>query len=186
MRRIPIEFPPAPGEALDSWLLAYAARLQTPLGNLTDDLGIGSVFVTQPAVLVALGRPAPDLTRLVEATRLPAANLEALWGPLARYAALMERRFGNRRIARAARPMLWSRFCKACLAENAGRWAVACCSHGGWPARRTGRCCRPPAPHAASGNGKAGSSTTSSPTPPPAPCPPPAEPDEATVAAEPT
>lgn len=72
-----------------------------------------------------MGGPRPTSPDWVEATRLPAATLEELWGPLARYAALMERRFGNRRIARAARPMLWSRFCKACLAENAGRWAVA-------------------------------------------------------------
>jgi hypothetical protein len=126
VRRIPIDLPPLPGEALDSWLLAYAARLRTPLVDLTAALGMTPQAVRQPAVLVALPRHEPDLHRLVEATGLPADSLEGLWQPLSRYALLVERRFGRRcRIARATRPLLWSRFCQPCLTGTGGRWQAA-------------------------------------------------------------
>lgn len=124
MRRIPIEFPPVPGESLDSWLLAYAARLRTSLGDLTDALGIGCLFVGQPAYVVALGRRPPEVAQMAQATGLRAETLEGLWRPLARYDAVVRRRFAKRRIARAARPMLWSRFCKPCLAMSEGRWPL--------------------------------------------------------------
>jgi hypothetical protein len=125
VRRIPIEFQPLPGESLDSWLMGYAARLHTTLGDLTDALGIGGLFISQPAGVIALGRRAPDTTGLVAATGLPAEDLEALWQPLARYAAIVRCRFGTQRIARALRPMMWSRFCKECLVESGGRWPAA-------------------------------------------------------------
>jgi hypothetical protein len=125
VRRIPIEFPPLPGESLDSWLMAYAARLHTTLGDLTDALGIGSLLIGKPASMVALGRRGPDSAQMVEATGLPADALEVLWQPMSRYAAIMQGRFRKRRIARATRPMLWSRFCKPCLVDSGGRWAAA-------------------------------------------------------------
>ena len=61
MRRIPIYFPPLPGESFDSWLLSYAARLHTELEDLTEALGIGSVFMGQPAAVVAVGVVFPTL-----------------------------------------------------------------------------------------------------------------------------
>lgn len=125
MRRIPIEFPPLPGEAFDSWLLGYAARLHTTVGDLADALGIGTLLVGQPAAVVALGRRRPDSVLMMEATGLPVDTLEALWQPLSRYAEMVQRRFRKRRIARAIRPMLWSRYCQACLVESGGRWAAA-------------------------------------------------------------
>ena len=125
VRRIPIYFPPLPGESFDSWLLSYAARLHTELEDLTEALGIGSVFMGQPAAVVAVGRRVPDLGRLVEATGLPADAVEALWRPLSRYSLVVGRRFGQSRMARAARPMRWTRFCPPCLAESGGRWSAA-------------------------------------------------------------
>ncbi|MDP9388573.1 MAG: TniQ family protein [Actinomycetota bacterium] len=61
---------------------------------------------------------------MTEATGLRGDELEGLWRPLARYETLVRARYARRRIGRAARPMLWSRFCKHCLASD-GRWSQA-------------------------------------------------------------
>jgi hypothetical protein len=42
VRRIPIAFAPVPGESLDGWLIAYAARLDTTLADLADAIAMGT------------------------------------------------------------------------------------------------------------------------------------------------
>lgn len=53
--RIPIAVAPLPGEALDSWLGAYARRLRTTSNGLLDHLGLG----TGPGRGIAAARAGP-------------------------------------------------------------------------------------------------------------------------------
>jgi AraC-like DNA-binding protein len=114
-----------PGESLDSWLVAYAARLRTPIADLGAALGLPPAFLRQPAVRIALGRGGPGAEQLAAATGQPPGELEALWAPIARYGACVRRRFRTGWLVRVAAPMRWTRFCPACLADNGGRWLAA-------------------------------------------------------------
>lgn len=78
MRLLPIAFPPLPGESLDSWFLAYAARLNTPVGDLADAVGIGSPFMRQPVAKIALGHRLSATASLSEATGIPVEAVAAL------------------------------------------------------------------------------------------------------------
>ena len=44
--RLPIVLPPQPGEALDSWITAYARRLHTTGPELLKHMGINQVLST--------------------------------------------------------------------------------------------------------------------------------------------
>jgi hypothetical protein len=124
--RVPIRFDPLPGEAFDSWLAAYAARLNCPIPELARAVGIPGTVFGLPAANLALGRPAPDPQRVaLAACGLGASQIEATWLPLARYAQQVKARLGMSDLARAARPMPWSRYCPKCLAGNGGRWPAA-------------------------------------------------------------
>lgn len=124
MRCIPIRLVPLPGESLDSWIVAYAARLQLSIGELAHALLLDYRWLRRPLREVALGGRDAQFASLDAASEASAIHLDALWRPLARYADGVHGRFGRADLARAARPMSWSRFCSACLGENAGRWAA--------------------------------------------------------------
>lgn len=47
--RLPITVPPRPGEALESWIGAYARRLRTTGHDLMAHLGLGGTRITQMA-----------------------------------------------------------------------------------------------------------------------------------------
>ncbi|MFI9158739.1 TniQ family protein [Kitasatospora aureofaciens] len=61
--RVPIVVPPLPGEALDSWIEAYARRLRTSSASLLHFLGLPRtaashlVFRLEDEDLAALARP---------------------------------------------------------------------------------------------------------------------------------
>lgn len=137
-RSLPIRLEPLPGEALDSWIIAYASRLHTPVRDLADALGIDPRFVRQPTRQVALGEVLTPRARdtgwradtfvlvgLVQASGLKPAVLSSLWQPLARYAGAVRERFGRSWLGRGARVLPWSRFCPACLETSGGRWPAA-------------------------------------------------------------
>lgn len=131
---------PLPGEALDSWLEALAARADTTWGDMTAAVGLGGHDLPDNGIarrgwLVVLAprqREALSLATGVETSLIEAMTLERFSG-----------RSPNDPAGRAASPPLrWlhsyvSRFCPDCLAETAGRWqswwrlkwAFACPQH---------------------------------------------------------
>ncbi|MFI1942836.1 TniQ family protein [Streptomyces virginiae] len=120
-RTLPIRWAPQPGEALDSWLEAVAARLNCPFTDVLSALGLP----TRDPVMAALVQPRwtvlatdGELTAIPEATGIDA-------GVLARMT--LERFDGHAVVVlprqwRVHRQLLWgrsgSRFCPACLEEN--------------------------------------------------------------------
>jgi len=147
-RVLPIRLRPEPGEPLDSWVAAYAARLDTPILDLAAGLGPGRAFWRQPAADVALGKGVGDLVGLAAAAGLTDEQVEAMWRPLARYRNLVRARFASSRLRWMVLPLRWSRFCPACLAEGGGRWQarwrlpwqLACPTHATLLCSRCARC----------------------------------------------
>lgn len=131
-RTLPIRVPPQPGEALDSWLEALAARLQCPIGDLGPVLGLAPIREADP---LHRGRRPPNWTvalhdreahALADACELEPGDIHAL--TLMRYhqRAVVVRPESRR----VHRDVLWgrangSRFCPHCLAESGGRWRLS-------------------------------------------------------------
>lgn len=153
-RTLPIRLAPVPGEALDSWLEAYAHRLDTSLAELYAAIGLHTpsrVQVALPSYTVALHDHEAD--SLAVATGVPADRLHA--GTLRAYhghAVLL-----NLQRREVRRVYLWgrgrgSRFCPQCLQQSGGRWRLrwrlawsfACVRHGQLLADACPRCGRTP------------------------------------------
>jgi hypothetical protein len=136
-RTFPLLIHPLPGEPFDSWLLAYAHRLGTPVGGLLSAMGLrhASFLVDHTTLLhpheAAL---AARLTGLDE-FRMHAMTLRPFDGHMVALES-------NRRAV--TRSVWWgrgsgSRFCPRCLAERDGRWLLrwrlswsfACTRHHG-------------------------------------------------------
>ncbi|MEU9322792.1 TniQ family protein [Streptomyces canus] len=121
--RIPIWVPPVEGEALDSWIEAYARRLAVTGGEFTRFLGLSG---TSPRLMVR---------RLTNTERDTLARRTGLT-PEA-LAAMTLDRFDGVTVAidpddrTMGRPPAWrhygsrSRFCPACLTHNHGRWPLS-------------------------------------------------------------
>lgn len=124
-RTIPIRLTPLPGEALDSWVAAYAARLQTPVQHLTATLGLGPRFLSQPAADIAAGHHLTDAQNLLISAGLTADQAAAMWRPVARYTAVVQAHGATPWLRRAAKPLRGSRYCAACLQDTDGRWQAA-------------------------------------------------------------
>ncbi|WP_030019864.1 TniQ family protein [Streptomyces monomycini] len=131
-RTLPIRVPPRPGEALDSWLEALAARLQCPLGDLAPALGLALLRAGDPH---HRGRKAPNWTialheyearTLADGCELGIGDVHAL--TLMRY---HQRAVIVRPDTRQVhRDTLWgrangSRYCPPCLAASGGRWQLS-------------------------------------------------------------
>ena len=120
-RRLPLTVAPLPGEALDSWLEAYARRLRSCSRDLLDHLGLtGSTPAHMVVTLTDVERDVLSATTGVDADTLWRMTL----APLDGVAVTIDAR---RRIL--AHPPAWrrhtgSRFCPACLADNDGRWLL--------------------------------------------------------------
>ncbi|MGH3804957.1 MAG: TniQ family protein, partial [Pseudonocardiaceae bacterium] len=121
--RLPIVLPPLPGEALDSWIEAYACRLRTSSTGLLRFLGLPGIAAKHLVFRLEEG----DLKALARLTDADASELD---------------RMTLRSVARSdLLPLLpqhgdetapvWrhlgrhSRFCPRCLADNGGRWPLA-------------------------------------------------------------
>ncbi|MFD4592770.1 TniQ family protein [Streptomyces rubiginosohelvolus] len=127
-RTLPIRYAPYPGEALDSWLEAFAARLGCPFTDVLGALGLPN---RDPAVAApvlprwtTVATPG-ELAAITEVTGVAAEVLAAMTlQPYDGHA--VEIVPGQRRVHRQA---LWgragSRFCPACLEETGGRWQLA-------------------------------------------------------------
>lgn len=131
---------PQPGEALDSWLEALAARANTTWGDMAAAVGLGSqdlpgtgiarrdwLVVLTPTQQKTLGLATGVDTPLIQATTLERFRGPSLTGSGAQA---------------TTTPLRWlhsyvSRYCPGCLAETGGRWqswwrlkwAFACPEH---------------------------------------------------------
>jgi TniQ len=123
-RTLPIQVRPLPGEAIDSWLEALAARHNCCWSDLLDAVGL-----TQPASTAGgwIARPL-----LGEAATIAAATAEDL--DVVQATALARYHQTALRIDPVIRtldktfpwsPPSSSRFCPQCLAETGGRWQLA-------------------------------------------------------------
>ncbi|MFK0048634.1 TniQ family protein [Streptomyces sp. NPDC090741] len=120
--RIPIWVPPLPGEALDSWLEAYARRLRVSAAEFLDLVGVPAA---KPRLMVRQ-LTAEESSVLSARTGLAADCLREMtlepWDGL-----VISIGAENRRLLR---PPAWrrygkdTRYCPACLSENEGRWPL--------------------------------------------------------------
>jgi TniQ len=139
VRTLPLRLEPQPGEALDSWLEALAARADTAWGDMVAAVGISSHDVpgwdARRDWLITLAPT--QLRRVGVVTGVDTAVIETM--ALTRYLSKPPSDSGTR-TCRA--PLRWqhsyvSRYCAACLAETGGRWqswwrlkwAFACPQH---------------------------------------------------------
>jgi hypothetical protein len=130
MAGIPLRLAPLPGEALDSWLGAYADLLHVTVRDILRFAGIdcgraGRGQLSGKPWLHRLGEA--DLAALSAATGVPARALAGM--TLARYQgtglAEVAARPGLPSAPRWWRHLAGSRYCPRCLAANGGRWMLA-------------------------------------------------------------
>lgn len=130
MAGIPLRLAPLPGEALDSWLGAYADLLHVTVRDILRFAGIdcgraGRGQLSGKPWLHRLGEA--DLAALSAATGVPAQALAGM--TLARYQgtglAEVAARPGLPSAPRWWRHLAGSRYCPRCLAANGGRWMLA-------------------------------------------------------------
>ncbi|MET7727928.1 TniQ family protein [Streptomyces mirabilis] len=133
--RIPIVVAPLPGEALESWIGAYARRLRITSSGFLSLAGLHGSR-TRPMALRLLPSEAAALER---STGVPLPTLASM--TLEPYDEFAVSFFPGQR--RLSRPVAWrfsgsrNRYCPACLAEQDGRgpvfwrlpWAFACLQH---------------------------------------------------------
>ena len=130
MAVIPVRLPPLPGEALDSWLEAYAHLLHVTVRDIFAFAGVDWSRVngdqrTSKPWLCQLDEP--DLAAFSAATGVAPETLAGM--TLARYQgtglAEASAEPGMRRTPRWWRQLAGSRYCPRCLAANGGRWMLA-------------------------------------------------------------
>lgn len=121
---LPIRVSPLPGEAIDSWLEAQAARSQTAWGDLMAALGLSRPDAS--GIDHWIVQPLPEeSTAIAAATGIDAAVVTAM--TLSHYAG--RALWINAATRAVPRTLLWrgrgSRYCPRCLAETGGRWQLA-------------------------------------------------------------
>lgn len=129
IRTQPIRVAPLPGEALDSWLEAYAARCHTPWGDFLEIVGLRNR--PRARSRYPMDAPSLDLAALSTATGVDVSVLQTM-GPGGLPPQADDADPLSREVA-----LPGSRFCPACLAGNGGRWmlwwrlrwAFACPTH---------------------------------------------------------
>lgn len=150
--RIPIAYPPLPGEALDSWISSYARRLRTTNRGFLHHIGLPAARVDH----MLLRLTEPEAQALHKSTGVPAEVLPAM--TLDTYDTFAVNIAPGRR--QLERPPAWAfrssrtRYCPACLRESGGRglllwrlpWAFACTEHRLLLADFCPTCDRPPHP----------------------------------------
>ncbi len=120
VRTLPIRVDPLPGEGMDSWLEALAARSQTSWGDLVAAVGLNDAVrgssLTAPYPLMTSTPGAVEV--LGAATGVPGPVLESM-AFAAMYPGAAPIGIGWRR-----QVLHGSRFCPACLDHNGGRWPL--------------------------------------------------------------
>ena len=124
VRSLPIRVAPITGEALDSWLDALSARLDSTLGELTVGSGIlqrtATFYGQQQRMLRQL--TAAQTASLASLTEVDATTLTGM--TLSRYASYPQAADPPHKAVPFAM-LPGSRYCPACLAETGGRWQLS-------------------------------------------------------------
>ncbi|MDQ6614269.1 MAG: TniQ family protein, partial [Actinomycetota bacterium] len=122
-RSLPVRVAPVAGEALDSWLDAYSARLDATIGEVRDALGllIGSFESDRSAITLLLRQLSGGQIAAVEAATAVAAVSDLT---LARFQAIFPRIVNRPQRAGLWRVVPGSRHCPQCLADTGGRWQL--------------------------------------------------------------
>ena len=135
-RRIPMRLTPATGESFDSWLIAYAHRLDAPIADILTQAGIQQRAVRTDPRSLARGPSSVVLDQLSQVTGHTSTELAQTFRALRHYED--EVRLLQHPVRGALTGILRSsRFCPACLAATGGRWqaswrmtwVVACPEH---------------------------------------------------------
>jgi hypothetical protein len=153
--RPPFTLTPLPGEAFDSWLEAYAARLHVSTAELAGALGLPQGTSRIPVRLLTRGGSHPaQLATVASQTGLDPATVAGMF--FAPAYQLTPSSSPNppaaESIRRAWSPAPGTRFCPACLAHSNGRfmlawrlpWTFWCLDHNQPLAEACPRCGRPP------------------------------------------
>lgn len=117
VRTLPIRVAPLPGEAMDSWLEALAARSQSTWGDLLEAVGL---------TRTEEGAPLPPF-RLLEAMSIDLGAVASAAGVPRDVLASMTADAlcrGSTGVESQQHLLPGSRYCPACLAGNSGRWAL--------------------------------------------------------------
>ena len=122
VRTLPIRVAPLPGEAIDSWLHASAARMGVSWGEFRGTLGLAPPrFGLDTWVVQLLPQ---EMASIAAATDLDPADIAAM--TLSHFAGrVLQINTATRRLSG---PTLWrgagSPYCPRCLAEMGGRWLL--------------------------------------------------------------
>lgn len=118
VRALPIRVLPVPGEALDSWLEALAARYQSSWGDLLDAVGLGGSAGTALGLRLRRSLPATnDLSTISQATGVSMPVLRAMTPARGLCPGATDEETLDLLLPR-------SRFCPHCLADSGGRWQL--------------------------------------------------------------
>lgn len=149
-RSLPIRFEPIAGEAIDSYLEAYAARLDVPWHDWCTSVRVDTASNDLCRWLIHLSRC--ELTGIQNATGISAEQAQTM--TLSAYDGRAVQIDRNRRTPVAGFPWGYTstcRFCPQCLAATGGRWQLkwrlswsfACLEHSCLLADCCPRCERP-------------------------------------------
>src|SRR5882757_2974955 len=122
VRTLPIRVAPLPGEAIDSWLHASAARMGVSWADFRSTVGLARPrFGLDTWVVQPLPR---EMASIAAATDLDPGRVAAM--TLSHYAGRVLQI--NTATHRVTGPVLWrgvgSPYCPHCLAEMGGRWLL--------------------------------------------------------------
>jgi hypothetical protein len=121
--RPPFVLTPLPGEAFDSWVETYAARLRVSTVELAAALGLPHGYLNTSIRLLLTSTPPQHLVVLASSTGLPPSTLARMFhDPALRPVA---GRPATDSIRRSWSPTPGTRFCPTCLAGNGGRFHLA-------------------------------------------------------------
>lgn len=124
-RVLPIHWAPLPGEALESWLAAFAVRLEVTWGELLDavlPVPPGGKREPKPGSLSAVLR-ADEVTSIAAATGIVPSAVLAMTLEGSRNCAL-QADVVSRHVATPWGQIYRQRFCPRCLSQTSGRWSL--------------------------------------------------------------
>jgi len=126
IRTLPVRFHPAQGEAIDSYIEAYAARIGATSAEFERAVGLAPTHHRSQRIEWLIDLESCELQSLSTATALPTARFRQM--TLSHFDGRAVAVDPSRRCLTYGAPWGYargSRFCPACLADTSGRWSVA-------------------------------------------------------------
>ena len=126
IRTLPVRFHPARGEAIDSFIEAYAARIGATSAEFELAVGLVPTHHRSRRIEWLVDLESSELQSLSTATALPTARFRQM--TLSHFDGRAVTVDPSRRCLTYGAPWGYargSRFCPACLADTSGRWSVS-------------------------------------------------------------